>query len=745
MQKPKRSKRVLRLPTTSNNVWRITCDAINLPIFVHDQKLRIVRANRAYAERANMSFVEMLGRPYWEIFPKGKGPMLGCEQTAGGPTKPGPPLEGRENEVTLKSGEVYLSRAFSIQNENGDYQYSIHILEDITEKRKTEAEWHTLSEALRQSGDAILLLDQNRRITYVNSAFSRLFDYAMDELVGKPISVLVPPSGQDVAPPLDKIVESIRKQQSWAGEAVRRAKNGSLIPVYLTAAAIRDHGGTVTGYVGTYVDLRVIKEAEKGVQTLREVIEDLSTELDLDTLGKKAVAVALTLTGAEVGAIPLIDETDGMLHHRWHAGLPSEVVAKLKRPFHPSEGLTSMVMSTGQSQVVNNYPEFENALPEYVRLGAQSVLAVPIQVAGKIRGALVVASLGHPHAFNEAHIPVLEAIARQIGIAVQRQQLMDQRLASEARFRALVETTSDWVWEVDRDTVYTYASPKVKELLGYEPEEVIGKTPFDLMPTDEARRISKLFQPIAKAREPFAGLVNTNRHKDGRLVVLETSGVPIFDAQGNFTGYRGIDRDITERKQSVKRLEQALADTIQAIARTVEKRDPYTASHQQRVAELAVAIASKMGFPEEKLKGIRLGSIIHDIGKIYIPAEILNRSGKLLPAEYEIIKTHPQVGYDIIKNVEFPWPVAAMMLQHHERLDGSGYPQGLKNDDIAPEARILAVADVVEAMTSHRPYRPGLGIDIALEEIRKHKGKLYDPDAGDACISLFETQQFKFQ
>jgi putative nucleotidyltransferase with HDIG domain len=192
----------------------------------------------------------------------------------------------------------------------------------------------------------------------------------------------------------------------------------------------------------------------------------------------------------------------------------------------------------------------------------------------------------------------------------------------------------------------------------------------------------------------------------------------------------------------VQRLKSALIGTIGAVARTVEKRDPYTAGHQQRVAELSVAIARELNLSEDSLEGLRLGATIHDIGKISVPAEILNRPGKISALEFELIKTHPQVGYDIVKDVEFPWPVTGMILQHHERLDGSGYPRGLKSEQIILEARIIAVADVVEAMSSHRPYRPGLGIETALTEIERGRGTQYDPDVTATCLRLFREKGY---
>jgi len=191
-------------------------------------------------------------------------------------------------------------------------------------------------------------------------------------------------------------------------------------------------------------------------------------------------------------------------------------------------------------------------------------------------------------------------------------------------------------------------------------------------------------------------------------------------------------------------LRQSLEQSIQTIAATVESRDPYTAGHQRRVAELATAIAREMELPEEQVQGVHFAAVIHDLGKIHVPAEILSKPGRLSKLEFMLIQTHPQTGYDILKDIKFPWPIAEIILQHHERLDGSGYPQGLKGDQILFEANILAVADVVEAMSSHRPYRAALGVQQAVDEIRRGRGSVYDPSVVDACLKLFTEKRFAF-
>lgn len=323
---------------------------------------------------------------------------------------------------------------------------------------------------------------------------------------------------------------------------------------------------------------------------------------------------------------------------------------------------------------------------------------------------------------------------------------------SEGRFRSLIESTSDWVWEVSDKLVYTYVSRNIYDILGFEPEEVIGKTPVDLMPLKEANRVARVLANALADKKPFAFMENICLHKDGHKVVLESSGVPFFDAGGNVSGFRGMNRDVTERKrteeeaqESFRKLQRTVEGTIQAIALTVETRDPYTAGHQRRVTKLAHAIAREMSLSNDQIQRIRISGLLHDLGKIFIPTEILSKPGQLTDVEFAIIKSHPQAGYEILKNIEFPWPISDIVVQHHERMDGSGYPAGLKGDEIVMEARILIVADVVEAMSSHRPYRPAIGLEKALKEIVNNKGVLYDASVVEACMRVFGSGAFKFE
>ncbi|MBU4228222.1 HD domain-containing protein [bacterium] len=248
--------------------------------------------------------------------------------------------------------------------------------------------------------------------------------------------------------------------------------------------------------------------------------------------------------------------------------------------------------------------------------------------------------------------------------------------------------------------------------------------------------INSICAPL-KTKKGVIGIINLNRKVDAEPFTEDDLKLLSTIAHEAAT--------VIERVSLYQELHKTYLSTINAIAKIVEIRDPYTAGHQKRVAKLVCAIAEEMSLPQDKTEGLYAAGILHDIGKMNVPAEILSKPGRLSEIELGLIKTHPQAGSDIIKEMEFPWAVSLIVLQHHERLNGSGYPQGLKGEDILMEAKIIGVADVVEAMSSHRPYRPALGIDKVLEEISQNRGILYDREVVDACLKLFKEKGFKFE
>lgn len=325
---------------------------------------------------------------------------------------------------------------------------------------------------------------------------------------------------------------------------------------------------------------------------------------------------------------------------------------------------------------------------------------------------------------------------------------------SEEKFRTIAASAHDSIIMEDDEGRVSYWNRAAEEMFGYSAAEAAGKALHELI--IPKRYHKDYLRGFKKFRETGQGpaigktLCLTAVRRDGAefQIELSLSAIKVRDRWNAI----GVVRDITERKQmeeelsrSLARLRSILGGVIQALASTIEARDPYTSGHQRRVANLARAIATEMGLSQEKIEGVRIAGLVHDIGKITIPAEILSKPGKLTEAEMDMVRTHPQVGYDILKEIEFPWPVAQIVLQHQERMDGSGYPAGLKGDEIILEARILAVADVVEAMSFHRPYRPAYGIDEALKEISRNRIVLYDPDVVDACVRLFKEKGFRFR
>jgi PAS domain S-box-containing protein len=319
---------------------------------------------------------------------------------------------------------------------------------------------------------------------------------------------------------------------------------------------------------------------------------------------------------------------------------------------------------------------------------------------------------------------------------------------SEARFRGLVEQSITGIYII-QDGSLVYVNPRFAEIRGYSSaDEVIGRDPLHLIAEKDRGTVAENNRRLLAGEIPSINYSFTALRKDGSSV-----DVGVHSALATYRGRPaiiGLLQDISEKKRAeeqiqryIQQLKTAFMSTVEVATTLSEMRDPYTAGHERRVAEIAVAIGAELGFDARRQEGLRVAGYLHDIGKITIPSEILSKPGKLSAIEFQLIQGHARASYDVLKDVEFPWPVAQVALQHHERMDGSGYPQGLKGEAILLDARIMAVADVVEAMSSHRPYRPGLGIDKALAEIERGRGTAYDADAVDACLRLFREGRYQ--
>lgn len=322
-------------------------------------------------------------------------------------------------------------------------------------------------------------------------------------------------------------------------------------------------------------------------------------------------------------------------------------------------------------------------------------------------------------------------------------------IENEHKFSTILNSIGDAVIVANSSGEISYMNPVAEFMTETKLSSVAGTKLKAVVrienDTIETLKGNRSFSLQADSAKGYNYLIS----KSGSRIPVDYSISPQKDHTGQLIGTVMVIRDITERIKSEEQLEASFAELrkamggiIQAMAQTVETRDPYTAGHQRRVADLARTIATEMQLSNNKIEGIRMSGVIHDLGKISIPAEILSKPGRISDIEYSLIKGHPQIGYDILKTIEFPWPVADIVHQHHERINSTGYPLGLDGGDILIESKVMAVADVVEAMASHRPYRASLGIDIALEEITKNRGLLYDPWVVDACVKVFREDKY---
>lgn len=410
-----------------------------------------------------------------------------------------------------------------------------------------------------------------------------------------------------------------------------------------------------------------------------------------------------------------------------------------------------------QVVVITGEPSLESALAA-VRGGAFDYLPKPVQkdailnvVTRAARMKEVLDVNARLELENRRHREHLERLVEE-----RTRQLTE----SETQYRLLAENVADVIWAVSLDMHYLYLSPSASKLWGTPLETLRGENGLaPYAPEDTERLMALLHEELAFDATP-AGKADPDRVRsievdsrrgNGTSVPVELRMRFLRDADGKVTGVVGVTRDITDRRVADERLRESLEKvrsmlraTIEAMATTVEKRDPYTAGHQRRVASLSKAIADRMGLSSDDADGVRLAALVHDVGKICVPSEILVKPGRLNPTEMQIMRVHAEAGYEILKDIEFPWPVAQSVYQHHERMDGSGYPRGLGGENVLLGARILGVADVVEAMASHRPYRPALGIEAALAEITEGRGTRYHPQVVDACVAAVREGGFAF-
>ncbi len=598
-----------------------------------------------------------------------------------------------------KTKQVLIKELASLKQKTADLERT------ESGHKRTESQWQVSLTDLAQ--DAVLMIDPTGCISLWNQAAERIFAYTSNEAIGQDLHQLLAPksyrkayhaafskfkkTGQGAV--LDKTVEL---------QACR--KNGEEFPIELSLAAIhREDGWHALGII------RDITERKQVDETLRESEERYRVLFEGSTHG-----ILIT----DIGTGRFVDANLSICRMLGYS--KPELMQLGIADIHPKE-LRDHVMSEINSQVQ----------------GGQSVSGA-IPCLRKDSTVFYAEITGTSTIFHGRKCAV------GFFMDITDRRLMEEALFnSERRLHTLVQAIPDLIWLKDKDGVYLSCNTMFERFFGVKEAEIVGKTDYDFVD----RELADSFREHDR-KAMAAGKITSNEEwitfaDDGHRVFLDTIKTPMYDTKETLIGVLGIGRDITNRR-SVERIRKALGATVQAIAVIVEARDPYTAGHQRRVADLARSIATEMNLPDDQIDGIRMAATIHDLGKISVPAEILSKPTKLKKTEFDLIKEHSQSGYDILKDIDFPWPVARIVLEHHERMNGSGYPNGLAGDNILMEARIIAVADVVESMGSHRPYRPSLGIEAALEEIEKNRGTLYDNAVVDACLRLFLEKGYRF-
>lgn len=589
------------------------------------------------------------------------------------------------------------------------------ILRDVTKRKLAEKALHESEERyktlVQTSPDAVTVTDLEGNITYVSEQTLHIHGFKnTKELIGKNTLVLIAPDEHERA--MKNLSKTLKVGHIKDVEYTLLKKDGTSFIGALNCAVIKDAEGQPKMFIATTRD---ITERERAKEKIKE-----SEERYKDLVEKAGVAI-------------LIDDKEGNVQYcnRKYAdmfGYPLEEIGS--KPIfsivHPDDVERVRKFHKGRIQGKKVPSEYEcKGITKDGNIVYMEIHADALQDNGDIIGT-----------------------RSYIWDITERKKVEEAVQASEEKFRTLFDSAADAIFIHDLDGNILEVNEVACERLGYKKEKILNMTLADIDRPKQAVGTPKRIEELYQRGHIFFETAHEN--KDGTVIPIELSS-RIIDYEGKPVAL-SIARDITERKlaeeerkQSFERLRQSLEETINALATAVEMRDPYTAGHQHRVTSLATAIAEEMGLSKEKIEGIRMAGVIHDVGKIRVPAEILSWPGQLTEIDFNLIKTHPQVGYDILKRIELPHQVTKIMLQHHERMDGSGYPEGLKGKKILIEARVLAVADVVEAMASHRPYRAALGIEKALEEISKNKGILYDAKVVDACLELFNEKDFKFK
>ncbi len=619
-----------------------------------------------------------------------------------------------ENRLIHKNGDIiHVSIASKCSRKpDGSVINLLSLVQDITERKKAEESIreseHKYRTVVENAREMIWQLDREGNFVFFNKYAEELSSNISDEWKGKGFSPVVHPDDLDRVKDIfvDTLSGNINEYEVriLVGENEIAELKVQTLPIYAD--------GEVNGTLSFGRDITEEKKSERALKASEERYRSL-------------------LANIPVGVFRSTIEQDGSFLS------VNPVLARMFGFESPEKMINAKVVDCYQ-----NIEDRRRFISSIRRKGSISGYEVHFK---RIDGSNFWGSLSSKAILDEeGRILYLDGILEDI---TERKSIQEALRESQERYRRLLDHNPAAI-VVHVDGVIVYANRASLDLVAAScPEDALGKRIFDFVHPDYRDIVLdriKLCQKDGKFAEPIE---EKFLRLDGKSVDVEVTAIPIT-YQGQ-PASQVVFWDVTDRKQAEDRiksnleeLHRTLEGTVDALSSAVETRDPYTAGHQKEVARFACVVAKEMNLSEEMIEGLRVASLLHDIGKIKIPAEILSKPAVLTDIEYELIKTHPQAGLEILKTISFPWPVGKIVLQHQERIDGSGYPNGLKGEEICLEARILGVVDVVEAMCSHRPYRSSRGKKKALEEITKNRGVLYDKNVVDACLKLFREERY---
>ena len=634
---------------------------------------------------------------------------------------------GGEVEDIAKDGRrlTVMLRADAIKDETGKTIGLLAINTDITEQKHAEESLRNSEEKFRTTFDLapfpIVITDMDGRYFDVNQMFCKRMMMNKEDLIGRTSREIPTASIPENNDEVERLQKKIFEHGFVANEEITLIRNTDKKRsiILLSAQLVTISGRQYV--ISVMNDITERKMAEEALRSSEEKYRLLYNNM-------RDGFVYLNINGAFMECNAAFAEMTGYT--------PEELRSLNFEDITP-EKWRSVDKIAINNLIQRGYSDIGEK--EYRR---KDGTILPVE----LRATMIRDDSGKPSGFW--------AVVRDISERKQAETRLGQ---SEEKYRLLATNVTDVIFTMDMSLNYTYISPSISQLVGYTADELMKMKASEIVSPETFRYIVNVFMEELEAEKKDDRNLKRSRVmeyqnicKDGSKVWAETTITFLRDGNQKAVGLLGVARNITSRKESemaledsFDRLQKSFGVTINVLVSALEMRDPYTAGHQIRTSNIACAIAREMELTENLIEGIRLAGSIHDVGKLSVPVEILTKPTKLSNLEYSLIKEHPRSGYTMMRGVESPWPLAETVYQHHERMDGSGYPRNLKGDHIIIEARIMAVADVVEAMASHRPYRPSLGMEKALEEIEKNKGILYDENVADACLRLFREKGYQ--